>query len=191
MKSIAVYCGSSKGFNEVYSKTAEDAGIFFAKNDIGLVYGAGSVGLMGKIANSVLENSGKVFGVIPQFLMDLEVGHKGLTELYITATMHERKMKMAEIADGIIALPGGFGTFDELFEMLTWSQLGLHEMPIGILNINGFFDPFLAMVQKMVDEGFLKKENQDLIIADDKIENLIEKMKSNERPMALKWLGES
>lgn len=191
MKNIAVYCGSSKGSNELYAQTALKVGQYFALNSISLIYGAGSVGLMGVMANETLLNNGKVIGVIPQFLMDLEVGHKGLTELHITENMHERKKKMAELSDGIIALPGGYGTLDELFEMLTWSQLGLHEMPIGILNVNGFFDPLLAMVQKMVDEGFLKKQNQDLIIVEDNIESLVNKMKSTERPVALKWLGKS
>jgi uncharacterized protein (TIGR00730 family) len=191
MKNIVVYCGSSKGFNEIYANVAKEVGEYFAKNQIKLVYGAGSVGLMGILADAVLQNNGKAIGVIPQFLRDLEVDHKNLTELYITDSMHNRKQKMAEIAEGVIALPGGFGTFDELFEMLTWSQLGLHEMPIGLLNVNGFYDPLLAMVQKMVDEGFLKKENQELIIVDEKIDLLVEKMNSEERPMALKWLGES
>ncbi len=189
MKNIAVYCGSSKGTNEIYEKIATDVGIYFAHNDITLVYGAGSVGLMGIVANVTLQNGGLAKGIIPQFLMDLEVGHKELTELIVTENMHERKKIMCELADGILALPGGYGTLDELFEMLTWSQLGLHEMPIGILNVNGFYDPLLAMVQKMVDEGFLKKENQDLIIVSENINELVQKMKSNERPKALKWLG--
>jgi uncharacterized protein (TIGR00730 family) len=189
MKNIAVYCGSSKGINGIYTQKAHELGIYFAKSNIRLVYGAGSVGLMGILADSILENGGKAIGVIPQFLMDLEVGHKGLSELYITENMHERKKMMCDLADGIIALPGGYGTLDELFEILTWSQLGLHEMPIGILNTNQFFDPLLEMVQKMVDEGFLKKENQDLILVDTEIENLIQKMNSAERPKALKWLG--
>ncbi len=191
MNKITIYCGSSTGFSIEYSNTAIRVGEFFAKNNIELVYGAGSVGLMGITADACLQLGGRVIGVIPQFLMDLEVGHKNLSEIYITENMHERKSKMCEISDGVIALPGGYGTLDELFEMLTWSQLGLHEMPIGLLNINNFFDPLLAMVQKMVDEGFLKPENQALIIVDDDIENLIENMKSIERPKALKWLGKS
>jgi uncharacterized protein (TIGR00730 family) len=191
MKNIAVYCGSSKGTNEIYEQIANEVGLYFAKNDMTLIYGAGSVGLMGIVADATLQNGGLVKGIIPQFLMDLEVGHNELTELFVTENMHERKKIMCELADGIIALPGGYGTLDELFEMLTWSQLGLHEMPIGILNVNGFYDPLLAMVQKMVDEGFLKKENQDLIIVDENIDSLIQKMKSEERPMALKWLGRS
>jgi uncharacterized protein (TIGR00730 family) len=191
MKNIAVYCGSSPGFSNDYSLAAKSAAAYFAKNNLILVYGAGSVGLMGVIANKILADGGKVIGVIPQFLMDLEVGHKSLTELHITQNMHERKMKMCELSDGFIALPGGFGTLDELFEILTWSQLGLHEAPIGILNTNGFFDPLLAMVEVMVKEGFLKKENQDLIIVDTKIDSLIAKMNSSERPKAMKWLGKS
>lgn len=189
MKNIAVYCGSSTGTKEIYKKTAEKVGEYFANNKIKLVYGAGSVGLMGISADAALANAGEVIGIIPQFLMDLEVGHKSLTELHITENMHERKMKMCQIADGIIALPGGYGTLDELFEMLTWSQLGLHEMPIGLLNVNGFYDPLLKMIQNMVDEGFLKKENQTLLIVAKTIESLIEKMKSHERPKALKWMG--
>ena len=189
MKNIAVYCGSSTGTNEIYVKTAEMVGEHLAKNKIKLVYGAGSVGLMGITADKMLACAGEVIGVIPQFLMDLEVCHRNLTEMHITETMHERKMKMCQIADGIIALPGGYGTLDELFEMLTWSQLGLHEMPIGLLNVNGFYDPLLKMIQNMVDEGFLKKENQELLIVDETIEGLIEKMNSQERPKALKWLG--
>ncbi|MES2797317.1 MAG: TIGR00730 family Rossman fold protein [Bacteroidota bacterium] len=191
MKKIAIYCGSSKGFDSIYATTAQSVGEYLAKNEMTLIYGAGSVGLMGIIADSVLENGGEAIGIIPQFLMDLEVGHKNLTEMYITQSMHERKMKMCELSDGIIALPGGFGTLDELFEMLTWSQLGLHEMPIGLLNTNGFFDSILAMIDKMVVEGFLKKQNQDLLIVENDIENLILKMKSTERPKALKWLGRS
>ena len=189
MQNIAIYCGSSSGTNSVYSDAAHEVGVYLAKNEIKLVYGAGSVGLMGIVADAVLANMGEVIGIIPQFLMDLEVGHTNLTQLHITNNMHDRKKIMCDIADGIIALPGGYGTLDELFEMLTWSQLGLHEMPIGILNVNGFYDPLLAMVQKMVEEGFLKKENQDLIIVDDNIGSLIGKMKSNERPKASKWLG--
>jgi uncharacterized protein (TIGR00730 family) len=191
MKNIAVYCGSSSGFNLAYTQAAQITGEYFAKNDLTLVYGAGSVGLMGIIANNILANGGQVIGVIPQFLMDLEVGHKGLTELHITENMHERKMKMCALADGFIALPGGFGTLDELFEILTWSQLGLHQSPIGVLNTNGFFDPLLAMIDVMVKEGFLKKENQALIIVDTDVESLVQKMRSNERPQAMKWLGKS
>jgi uncharacterized protein (TIGR00730 family) len=191
MKNITIYCGSSTGFNEIYSKTAEKVGQYFAENNITIIYGAGSVGLMGIAANACLKNNGKVIGVIPQFLMDLEVGHKELTQLFVTATMHERKTKMCEISEGIIVLPGGFGSMDELFEILTWSQLGLHEMPIGLLNINNFYDPLLLLIQKMVDEGFLKKENQALLIVDETIEGLIVKMNSSERPLASKWLGKA
>jgi uncharacterized protein (TIGR00730 family) len=191
MNKIVIYCGSSTGFNEIYSKTAAEVGSYFANNELVIVYGAGSVGLMGIAADASLKHGGKVIGVIPQFLMDLEVGHKNLTELYITENMHERKMKMCELADAVIALPGGYGTLDELFEMLTWSQLGIHEMPIGLLNINGFYDPLLNMIENMVREGFLKKENQDLLIVDTNIEDLLVKMRATERPKALKWLGKS
>lgn len=189
MKNITIYCGSSAGFGNIYLDSAKMVGEYFAKNKLTIVYGAGSVGLMGVAANASLENGGEVLGVIPQFLMDLEVGHKNLSELYITQTMHERKMKMCDLSDGVIALPGGFGTLDELFEMLTWSQLGLHELPIGLLNVNHFFDPLINMIQKMVEHGFLKKENQALLIVDETIEGLLDKMNSTERPQASKWLG--
>jgi uncharacterized protein (TIGR00730 family) len=189
IRNIGVYCGSSTGSNDIYVKAARKLGEYFVKNNLQMVYGAGSVGLMGIIADTMLAQNGKVVGVIPQFLMDLEVGHKHLTEIYICGTMHERKQKMCELSDAIIALPGGFGTLDELFEMLTWSQLNLHQMPIGLLNINNYFNPLVAMVQNMVDEGFLKEENQALLIVDDTIEGLMQKLSSNSRYVAEKWLG--
>lgn len=188
MKSIAVYCGSSKGTNPIYQEVAEELGKALASQNITLIYGAGSVGLMGILANKVLENGGKATGVIPQFLVDMEVAHKNLTELIVVPTMHERKQIMADRADGVIVLPGGFGTLDELFEMLTWGQLGLHKKPIGLLNINGYFDYLFKQMEVMVSQGFLKERNKELVIVADKVSILLEKVKSIKPSFEPKWI---
>ena len=176
MKSICVFCGSSKGFSPIYSEVAEKLGQSFAAKGIKLVYGAGNVGLMGVIADAVLGEGGEVLGVIPNFLKEREVCHTRLTELVVTETMHERKQIMEERSDGVIVMPGGYGTLDEFFEMLTWKQLHRHNKPIGILNVNGYYDPLMAHVQKMVEEGFLKEANVHLFCVSDSIEELIQKM---------------
>ena len=150
MKRISVFCGSSFGNEEKYATQAFLLGNALAQENIDLVYGGAKVGLMGAVANGILSNKGQVFGVLPNFLKSKEVAHDNLTELIIVESMHERKTKMNELCDGVIALPGGFGTLEELFEMLTWSQLGLHKKPIGILNVDGFYDLLLQFVQKMV-----------------------------------------
>jgi uncharacterized protein (TIGR00730 family) len=154
MKNILVYCGASVGFDEIYKNTAIAAGKLLVEKNKTLVYGAGSVGIMGIIADAVLENGGEVIGVIPSFMEKFEVQHKGLTQIHVVETMHQRKQLMAEISDAVVALPGGWGTLDELFEILTWKQLGLHQMPVGLLNVNGFYDPLIEMIHKMVKEGF-------------------------------------
>ena len=187
MKSIAVFCGSSAGFNEVYTRTSRHLGELLADQGITLVYGAGDVGLMGIIANAVLSKKGKVIGSIPQFLVDKEVAHKGISEIIVTRTMHERKQKMVDIADGVIVLPGGIGTLDEFFEMFTWQQLGLHEKPIGILNINGFYDHLLAHIAHMVKEGFLKDFHAARVIVQKDPKLLIEKMKQQKIEYIDKW----
>ena len=150
MKRISVFCGSSFGNEEKYATQAFLLGNALTQENIDLVYGGAKVGLMGAVANGILSNKGQVFGVLPNFLKSKEVAHDNLTELIIVESMHERKTKMNELCDGVIALPGGFGTLEELFEMLTWSQLGLHKKPIGILNVDGFYDLLLQFVQKMV-----------------------------------------
>ena len=182
MKNILVYCGASVGFDEIYKNTAIAAGKLLVEKNKTLVYGAGSVGIMGIIADAVLENGGEVIGVIPSFMEKFEVQHKGLTQIHIVETMHQRKQLMAEISDAVIALPGGWGTLDELFEILTWKQLGLHQMPVGLLNVNGFYDPLIEMIHKMVKEGFLKQTNFDMLMIDDNLESLLNRMEQAEYP---------
>ena len=176
MKKIAVFCGSSTGFSAIYKNEAKRLGIYFAKNDISLVYGGGKIGLMGVIADSVIENSGKVFGVIPHLLKHEEVIHQGTTEMILTKTMSERKILMSKMVDGYIALAGGFGTLDEIFEVLTLGQLSIESKPIGLLNINGFFNPLINQLDIMVKEGFLKHSNKEMLLVDNNIEKLIDKM---------------
>ena len=163
MKSLCVFCGSSFGHRELFLETAAELGRRLGKNGIRLIYGGGNVGLMGVVANAALAHGGEVTGVIPQFLKDWEVAHLDVTELIVTQTMHERKALMAERADGFVALPGGFGTLDELFEILTWKQLRLHAKPIVLLNVGGFFDPLITMVDKMVAEGYVSIQNRQLL----------------------------
>ncbi|QPH39790.1 LOG family protein [Pedobacter endophyticus] len=178
LKAICVYCGSNfNGDPHLRSGIKQLASILVSEK-IMLVYGGGSVGVMGVLANDVLELGGKVTGVIPQFLMDKEVGHKGLTEMIVTENMHQRKQKMADLSDGFVILPGGFGTLEEFFEVLTWLQLGLHTKPIGVLNINGFYDPLFAQMDMMVKSKFLKPANRDLVFNEDNAETLINKMDS-------------
>ena len=191
MDKITVFCASSSGVNPAYVAAAQATGRFLAKQGVTLVYGGGRVGLMGALADAALKQGGPVIGVIPQFLLDLEVGHQGLTELIVVASMHERKLKMAELCDGIIALPGGFGTLEELVEMLTWSQLTLHRKPIGILNTEGYYDLLRQFFDHMTQEGLLREANRDLAIFDDDIHRLYEKMSSFERSTPTGWVGNS
>ena len=191
MKNILIYCGSSAGHNEIYKNTATHVGKTLANQGLNLVYGGGSVGLMGTVADAILANGGEAIGVIPSFMELWEVQHKGLTECIVTQTMHTRKQIMAEKSDAVIALPGGWGTLDELFEILTWRQLGLHKMPVGILNTNGFYDPMIVMLERMVSEGFVKEANLKMLIVDDNIESLLEKLRNDvsEGELVGKWLG--
>lgn len=165
MKSVSVFCGANFNGDPAVLKAVNDLAVVFVEKEITLVFGGGRVGVMGLIADAVLDRGGKAVGVIPQFLIDKEVGHTGLTELIITSNMHERKQKMADLSDGVITLPGGFGTLEEFFEVLTWLQLGLHNNPIGLLNIDGFYDPLLAQMDIMVEKKFLKPLNRDLVLS--------------------------
>lgn len=176
MKSICVFCGANAGTDPIYTQTATQLGEHIALHGYRLVYGAGNVGLMGVVADAVLQHGGKALGVIPEFLEKWEVAHYGLDELVLTNTMHERKAIMAEQADAFVALPGGYGTLDELFEILTWRQLKLHQKPIGLLNVKGYFDPLLSMVAQMEQEGFLKAENRALLIVETQIDTLFEQL---------------
>lgn len=189
MKRITVFCGSSDGNNEVYKTHALRLGQTLARQTIGLVYGGAKVGLMGAVADGCLKEGGTVIGVLPTFLSAKEIAHEGLTELILVESMHERKTKMNELCDGVMALPGGFGTMEELFEMLTWAQLGLHGKPIGLLNVDGFYDHLVAMIQVMVDRGFLKGINQQMLLVSDDIDELLDQMKNYQAPTVGKWIS--
>lgn len=176
MKRIAVFCGSSSGHNDIYRQTAVLLGKYLVANRIGLVYGGGRVGLMGVLADTVMDGQGEVIGVIPNLLRHEEVAHKKITQMIVTRKMSKRKVKISKLVDGYIALPGGFGTMDELFEALTLGQLAIEEKPVGILNINGFFEPMLKQLELMVREGFLHPENQSMLLVSDSVEDLFKKM---------------
>lgn len=182
MNRIAVFCGSSIGFNAVYKNDAVKLGKYFALNNIGLVYGGGKIGMMGAIADTVLENNGEVIGVIPGLLRHEEVAHTKITQMIVTKKMSKRKVKISKMVDGYIALAGGFGTLDEVFEALTLGQLDIENKPIGILNTNAFFTLILKQLDHMVNEGFLKQNNRDMIIVSDNIEELILNMKKYKAP---------
>jgi uncharacterized protein (TIGR00730 family) len=176
MKSVCVFCGSNFNGDPRLSNAVEDLSAILVEKDITLVYGGGRVGVMGLIADKMLAKGGKVIGIIPEFLMNKEVGHHGLTELIITENMHQRKQKMADLSEGVITLPGGYGTMEEFFEVLTWLQLGLHHKPIGLLNVGGFYDFLLKQLDVMVDQKFLKPINRDLVLSDVEVTSLITKM---------------
>jgi uncharacterized protein (TIGR00730 family) len=176
LRRICIFCGSSSGRRSVYEQAVQHVGRLLALRGIELVYGGGNVGLMGTLANACLESGGRVIGVITQSLVDQEVAHPGLTELRVVRSMHERKFLMAELSDAFMALPGGYGTWEELFEMLTWSQLGIHRKACAILNVNGYYDALLKMADKAVDEGFLRGANRDLLLADADPGRLMDRM---------------
>ncbi|WP_207426224.1 TIGR00730 family Rossman fold protein [Pedobacter sp. SYSU D00535] len=180
VKSICVYCGANFNGDEQLKLAIETLASVLVNKGIQLVYGGGSVGVMGLIADAVLGKGGRVTGVIPQFLMDKEVGHGGVSEMIVTENMHQRKQKMADISDAFIVLPGGFGTLEEFFEVLTWLQLGLHNKPIAVLNIEGFYDHLFAQMDLMVERQFLKPTNRNLVINEADPERLVEKIESFE-----------
>lgn len=190
MRRLCVFCGSSVGGGPVYAEGARRTAEAMTRRGLGLVFGAGHVGLMGVLADAVLQVGGEVIGVIPQALVDRELAHGGLTELHVVATMHQRKALMADLADGFLALPGGFGTADELFEILTWAQLGLHAKPVGLLNTAGFFDPLLAWIDRAVREGFLRVEHRRLLIDGDDPEALLDRLRTLHPPESVpKWIS--
>lgn len=189
LKAICVFCGSSEGNDVQIIKDASGLGTILAQKGISLVYGAAHIGIMGVVAKAALANKGHVIGVIPEFLKKKEVVHLGLPQLITTQNMHQRKMKMHELSDGFIALPGGMGTLEELFEILTWLQLGLHTKPIGLLNTAKFFNPLIEQLELMVKKGFLNYENYALLLVDNDIERLLHKMAHFERPDRPKWLN--
>jgi uncharacterized protein (TIGR00730 family) len=172
-QSIVVYCASSVGVNPIYNEVATELGQKMAARNIRLIYGGGGFGLMGNVADAVLQNGGEVTGVIPNFLADLEVAHNTLTEIHFVETMHERKYRMVQLAKGVITLPGGYGTFDELFEILAWRQLKLYDGPVVMINTNGFYDLVLQQLDRMVADGFLKAANRDLLLVADSVDEAL------------------
>jgi len=188
MKRITVFCASSFGTEKIYEEQAILVGKTLAEQNIEVVYGGANVGLMGAVADGALNAGGKVIGVLPNFLRSKEIAHLGLTELILVESMHERKTKMNDLCDGVIALPGGFGTLEELFEMLTWAQLGLHKKPIAILNVNGFYDSLIELLQTMTEKGLLKDVNREMLLVSDNIDDLLEKMRNYVPPTVGKWI---
>lgn len=190
MKSIAVFCGSGEGNKNVYREAAWLLGATLAVLNIRLIYGGARIGLMGAVADAALKAGGEVTGVIPYFLKTKEVAHEGLTELITVENMHDRKLKMHELSDGIIALPGGWGTMEELFEMLTWGQLGLHGKPIGLLNINNYYNPLNTLCDTMVTEGFLNATTRNMLLHSKKINDLLDQMNAYRPVETTKWITE-
>lgn len=191
MKRICVFCGSNSGSKPEYLQAAEAVGAFLASKEIELVFGGGRVGLMGRVADTVLNHGGRVIGIIPEQLAIREVAHAGLTELVVVNSMHERKAKMAELADGFVALPGGFGTFEEFCEIVTWAQLGIHQKPCALLNVGGFYDSLIRMIDFSTSQNFIRPEHRSLVLVDEKIETLYEKMINFTPPVLEKWLDKS
>jgi uncharacterized protein (TIGR00730 family) len=189
MKRLCVFCGSNSGARPEYLAAAKALATLLCDEGIGLVYGGASVGLMGAIADTTLQKGGEVIGVIPKHLVSKEIAHRSLTDLRIVNSMHERKALMAELSDGFIALPGGFGTFEEFCEVLTWSQLGLHQKPTGILNVNGYYDPLLSLFDQGVKEQFIRQEYRQFVLSANNPKDLIQQMR-NYRPTHIpKWLS--
>jgi uncharacterized protein (TIGR00730 family) len=191
MNRICVFCASSIGNNKNYETAAYEVGKLLALKNIEVVYGGGNVGLMGTVANAALSHNGKVIGVIPEILMTKEVAHMNLTELHVVKNMHARKMMMHELSDGVITLPGGFGTFEEFFEMLTWAQLGVHSKPIALFNVDGYYDHLLKFIDHAVAEGLLKSVFRDMIIVSNDVRSIVEAMLHYIPPITGKWMSES
>lgn len=188
MNRICVYCGSSTGHDPSHAQAARRLADRMAARALGLVYGGASVGLMGIVADQVIECGGEAIGVIPASLMDREIGHDGLTQLHVVDSMHERKALMAELADGFIALPGGLGTLEETFEILTWAQLGLHHKPVGLLDSGGYFQHLSAFLDHAVAEGFVRPEHRRMILVDDDPDRLLDRMAHHRPPAVAKWI---
>jgi len=186
MNRICVYCGSSPGNDPAFLEAADHLGTTLAANNIGLVYGGASIGLMGAVADATLRHGGEVHGVMPRSLADKEISHPSLTELIVTESMHERKTVMADLADGFIALPGGLGTFEELFEIWTWAQLGFHQKPIGVLNSQNFFDPLLAFLDQSSSAGFVKPAHREMLLVSSDPEELLTRFTAYQPPSTSK-----
>ncbi len=185
---LCVFCGSSDGARPLYREAATALGRHFADNGIELVYGGGKVGLMGAVADGTLAAGGRVTGIIPQSLVEKETAHLGLTELRVVASMHERKALMADLADGFVALPGGLGTFEEMFEVWTWAQLGYHRKPLAVLNAGGFFDGLLGFLDSVVAEGFVREPHRAMLIVGTEPADLVARIRAYEPPRVIKWV---
>ena len=191
MNSVCVFCGSGVGNDPAYAAVARLLGRTLAESGTTLVYGGGHVGLMGVVADAALESGGEVVGVMPKSLVDREIGHTGLTKLHVVHSMHERKALMSKLSDGFIALPGGNGTLEEFFEVLTWAQLGEHDKPCGLLNVAGYYDPLLRVFDQMVGKAFLKEEHRNLVLVEEDPAALLARFASYEPPKTIKWIGPS
>ncbi len=185
---VCVFCGSSLGIQPAYARAADEVGRLLAERRIELVFGGGKVGLMGTIADACLKHGGRAIGVIPKILVEKEIAHGGLTTLHVVDSMHERKALMADLADAFVALPGGYGTWEEFCEVLTWSQLGLQRKACALLNVSGYYDPLLAMADRAVDEGFLRRDHRELLLADTDATRLLDRLSSYSVPVVDKWM---
>ena len=189
MRRICVYCGSSSGASETYANAARDLADVLVRHEIELVYGGADLGIMGTIANAVLELGGKVHGVIPKMLMEKEIAHDGLTELHVVASMHDRKTMMAALSDGFVAMPGGFGTLEEIIEIVTWGQLRFHDKPCGLFNVDGYFDHLLAYLDHAEQQGFLKASNRRMLLSATDAATLVRQFERYEAPRVEKWIS--
>ena len=189
MSRICVYCGSSPGRLPDYRDAARVLGHELAARDLGLVYGGAGIGVMGAVADAILEKGGQAIGVIPYALATREVAHSGLDELFVVDSMHERKAKMAELSDGFIALPGGWGTIEEIFEMLTWAQLGFHKKPCGLLNISGYYDHLFTFLEHAIDQRFVREEYRPMIMMEQTAGDLLDRYQQYQAPSVKKWIG--
>jgi uncharacterized protein (TIGR00730 family) len=191
LQSVCVFCGSSPGIDPAYAQAARSLGRTLAEAEVRLVFGGGHVGLMGVISNAALEAGGEAIGIIPKSLVERELAHPGLTDLRIVGSMHERKAMMSDLSEGFITLPGGTGTLEEFFEVLTWAQLGEHEKPCGLLNVAGYYDPLLAVFDQMVDEGFLSASNRALVLVESEPDKLLRRLDLYRPPETPKWIDRS
>ena len=189
MRRICVYCGSNTGARPLYAEAAQDLADVLVRHDLELVYGGAKKGIMGVIADAVLERGGHVHGVIPKMLCEKEIAHPGLTDLHIVTSMHERKTMMAALSDGFIAMPGGFGTLEEIVEIVTWGQLRFHDKPCGLLNVNGYFDHLLRYLDHANEEGFLRAENRRMLLSEPTATRLIQQFERYTAPHVDKWTG--
>lgn len=189
MKAVCVFCGSREGSRPAYAEAARRTGREIARRGLGLVYGGGRVGLMGTVANAALEEGGEVVGVITEALISKEIAHAGLTKLHVVGSMHERKMLMADLSDGFVTLPGGYGTLEEFFEVLSWAQLSIHEKPCGLLDVNGFWDPLSTLFDHAVTEGFVNPNHRSLALTEGDPSVLLERMERYTPPETRKWMG--